>query len=203
MRIPWGTLQRGRRSLPEHGTVLCGEAAELQETVSSGGVRDIGRRRIRVTQCRPHHPQAPQAQISDGAHAQEFCAARTQGPLGHPDGPAQVWQVRDALGMRRERLFELAHYLGPAAPGRQIPAVSPDAQAGDERADQLLFERAGDLRVRKQRGLLLDKATGIRMQPSKAGYGRRRQPQHPPSRRRQKLFPGQGLAACCEVLEGL
>jgi hypothetical protein len=30
------------------------------------------------------------------------------------------------------------------------------------------------------------------MQPSKAGYGRRRQTQHPPSRRRQK-----GSGPCC------
>ena len=71
--------------------------------------------------------------------------------------------------MRRKRLFELAHDLGPARSGRQMPAVSPDAQAGDERVDQILFERAGDLRARNQLGLPFGKVTGIRMQLPEGG----------------------------------
>jgi hypothetical protein len=83
-----------------------------------------------------------------------------------------------------------------------MPAVSPDAQASDERVNQILFERAGDLRVRNQLGLLLGKATGVCMQLPKGrhcGWGKAQYL----TGRRHKIITGEGLAAACEVLGGL
>jgi hypothetical protein len=107
-----------------------------------------------MTQRRSHHPEALQVRIPDGAHAQEFRAAEPQGPLRNPNGAAQFWQVGRLVRMSLQHRFELPHDISPSAYGRLILVVNSPFKATDKRVDEIMLQRAADLRVSYQLRLL-------------------------------------------------
>ena len=149
--------------------------------------------RIAVQQGGAHQVQSPQAEIGRRTHAQKLGAAQAQRAFRHADRRRQLGHRQSPVALRGQDILEPGHDLGVALARGCTVASLLAGKAVDERMNEALLERMGDLTMHQYVRPGAGKTARLRVQSQDVGHRRPRWPQEPGRLRQRQRCAQQRL----------